>query len=112
VLPDTEDRPTSGLEVSVVATITRHVAIQLLLPVAGIRRRRGSMLGASMPVATIDKNGEPGSWEDDVGTTSDPRHSYTVLPEAKTSSVKLGPQGDLGAGIRAPVALHDRADDL
>jgi hypothetical protein len=87
VLPETDDCPTSCLEFSVVAGIALNVAFELSLPPGGVGFRCGSMLGASVPEASVHEDRHASATKDDVCAAAHRGNRALVLSKPQSSSV-------------------------
>ena len=106
VLPDAENPPPLGLghggRLRVALTILR----QLRLPVVGVRDRDRPVLGAPVPEAPVDENGQAPPGEDDVRPAPliAPRREIDAVPVA--ARVQKPADRHLGLGVPAPVRPH------
>jgi hypothetical protein len=88
VLPNPNDAPTFGGKSVVDLPIPFDVRCQLGAPVPDIRSRGVPVLGASVPEAAVDEDGESCSPEHDIGPHSTRfRHDHGILPESQPQSV-------------------------
>jgi hypothetical protein len=109
MLPRTDHSPPGPAEPSISVGISRTILLDLLTPEFGIGLRPGTVFGASVPKAAIDKNGQPIPTKQDIGT---PSHSWkrgSVDTVPKTCSMEERPYSHLGAGIALPNRLHSAA---
>lgn len=99
VLPDAHDRPPSFDEKPVRVGITRRVGGELVLPPAGVVPGGGRVLGASVPVTTIDEDGQPSTGERDVDAA--PRRTRHRVPDSISQPVRMedATEGELGGGV-------------
>ena len=70
MLPDAYDKPSGGLELSIVASVPRHVSVELGSPVREVRAWVRQMLRASVPKATVDEHSDSCLREHDVRTAA------------------------------------------
>ena len=121
VLPDADDAPSELLEAGGVGLVAFDVALKLGAPVLGVGARHGGVLGAAVPEASVDEDGDAPGREDDVdfdaagagvgggivggGGESD----VAVFAEAESAAVESAAEGDLGLGVGALVGLHGTA---
>jgi hypothetical protein len=70
VFPDPYDLPSDFLQPSVRVSIASLIGFDLVTPKGNVTLRRGSMLGASMPEATVHENGNLSPCEGDIGSSS------------------------------------------
>jgi len=69
VFPDAEDPPTSTDEQSANGQISGFVAVYFWFPVSGARLGHTAMPTAAVPEATINKDREAGTPEDEIRPT-------------------------------------------
>jgi hypothetical protein len=70
VLPEPEYAPSGGSQAFVRISIAFYVSEDLFTPPNRVRFGPSSMLGTSMPKATIDENGDSGAYECEIGPAS------------------------------------------
>jgi hypothetical protein len=74
VFPDSNDAPTGILQDEIRFSVPLSVSLDLGSPKIGVLARGPVVLGAAMPVAAINEDGDPGSGEDNVGCTTQLRY--------------------------------------
>ncbi len=110
VFPRTKDEPTVLGKRFVDSTVSFNVFGKLGHPVAGIGLWRRPVVGAPMPKATVDENGNPRPNQRDV----DPNRPAPVVepnrvvdPEAEAKSMESRSDTTFGACIPPTISLHD-----
>ena len=93
VLPRSDDAPSRLMESFIGASVPGDVGVELGSPPVSVRLGRDGVLGTAMPEAPVDKDGDPGSGEGDVGTTGKGRE---VHPVAETAAMQLPAQRPFG----------------
>ena len=88
VFPDSDDCPPLRLECSVDLAIARHVCGQLGVPPVVIGSRASSVLRTRVPEASVNKNGDPGSGEDDVDGAAPLPGYWIVHPIAQAAPIQ------------------------
>ena len=113
VLPHTYDRPSLSTQEIVRLAISLHIARELLKPPLTVVGRKVPVLGAPVPEAAVDEDGDLCGSEHDVdaaaGMAGNDRDVQSV-PEATT--VELLPKGDLGLRVSRALLLHAMTDVL
>jgi hypothetical protein len=108
VLPDADHRPASRSQDRVGPPVAFDVAPQLGGPIPVVRGRLAAMLGAHVPEAAVDKDGDLSCSEDYVGpdlrAIVKPKHVIFAVPVALP--VQCAAQCDLWLGIRPAVRTH------
>lgn len=61
---------------------------------------------ASVPVTTIDENGDTGTRENQVGSAAQAEHRLAVDEVSKASTMQLRTQCDLRASVALPLTTH------
>ena len=87
MLPDSNNRPTSAGQQSVRLGISFNVASELGLPPIAIGGWHAAVLGAAMPEAAIDENGDLAPREHNVGLAAKARQRREVDPKSVTRGV-------------------------
>jgi len=82
------------------------VAGELALPPVGVGLRAGAVLGAGMPEAAVDVDGDAGGAEDDVGAGAKASDGGAVDAEAEAATVQLGAERQLGLRVAAAELRH------
>ena len=67
VFPDADDSPAQSLEFGVDPLVAGHVAVDFLVPVGAVGCGSSAVLGAAVPEAAVDEDGDARLDEDDVG---------------------------------------------
>jgi hypothetical protein len=89
MLPNPDNDPSIRLQRPVNLFISLTISSELWDPVASIRFGNGSMDGAAMPEAPIDKNRHPDSTEHKVWTNPNaPRSNWKIPAIAKPTAMK------------------------
>ncbi len=96
VLPEANDLPTKRAQVNFYTPIPSGIFSQFKRPKKSIGRRSSSVLGAAVPKAPIDKNGEALPLEDEIGAAWD---WLVAPPSSNTCGTKNGGQFQLGGFI-------------
>ena len=106
VLPDAENPPPLGLGHGGRLRVALTILHQLRLPVVGVRDRDRPVLGAPVPEAPVDENGQAPPGEDDVRPAPliAPRREIDAVPVA--ARVQEPADRHLGLGVPAPVRPH------
>jgi hypothetical protein len=107
VLPNAYDAPAGGAKRRIVATVAGDVAIELRAPIRAVGPRRHAVLGAPVPEAPVEKDGQTRGRKDHICSTRHVGCWLAVLEEPKSATMQRRPQGNLGARVAASVALHD-----
>jgi hypothetical protein len=108
VLPNPHDTPTSHGESSVRIRVTVAVRLDLRLPERAVALGHRSVLGTSVPEATIDEDRDPRWAKHHIGP---PAHSGDDRPMEsipQTEAAKLCPQLKLGSGVTLSSRCHSR----
>jgi hypothetical protein len=87
VLPDPNDVPATLGERQIGSVITIDVRIEFLLPPRPIGLGHDEMLGAAMPEAAIDENGDSSSPEQDICGRAELGLGALVYPKAQSLTV-------------------------
>lgn len=106
VFPHAHDEPSDGFESGVCLDVARAISVELGRPVARVCTWANPVIRAAVPETSVEEYGNTLAREDDVGLAADRTHSTRVLPKSETEAMQLRPQRDLGARVRATVALH------
>lgn len=106
MFPEPEHRPSGRSQLRRCVGVTRDVSPQLVGPVRRVRACDGPMLGAGVPVATVDEHSDPLLGEDDVGAPPERGQRSVCDPEPKARCVQPLPDRQLGRGVPRAVALH------
>ena len=96
VLPYVDGEPSKDDELIVHAPVPRTVCRQLRCPPLGVVLRRGVVLGAPVPEATIHEDSHLRPRENDIWRT---REALDAHSEAEPASMKLMPKRYLGLGV-------------
>jgi hypothetical protein len=113
VLPQPHDRPSGRRQSSGIARVALAITCQFWRPIPLVGRWLPPVLGAAVPEAAVHEDGDLALREDNVRSDPNAREvEPQVNPEAVPGTVQGGPQGQLGAGISPPVALHVAASAL
>lgn len=104
-LPDDEDPPPSGLQLTRLACVTLNVPAELLLPEVDSRLRLCGVTTTfmSMPEAPVNKNCGSIAMQNDVGP---PGQVPRVQPESQATGVKVAAYDDLGLCVRRTNPFH------
>lgn len=101
VLPQSEHGPSIRHQGSRLETITLDVARQFGDPVSLVRVRWTAVLGAAVPEATVDENGQPDLCEDDVRPdplAADPQQEILAKPQTTAMQGRAQQTFRLGIG--------------
>jgi hypothetical protein len=109
VLPKTESQPARFGQAAVGIRISSAVRLDLVAPPLRVRLRPRCVNGAPVPEAAVDKNGDAGTWEDDVCLPTQAGHRPDMDAKAKAAPMKLGPKRNLWCGIPRDLELHPPA---
>lgn len=106
VLPDAEHPPSLGPRHGGRLRIALDVPREFRFPVLGMRDRNHPVLGASVPEAAVDEDGETSSGEDDVRPTAliAPGREIDAVPVS--ARVQELTNRQLGSGVPTPIRLH------
>lgn len=108
VFPYAYHRPAVRSERFVYSLIPNSIAFELGSPIRLIHPRLPPMLRAPVPEASVNENRDSLFREHQVWPDADIlRKNHLMFPEPIASSVKKRAQGNLGLGIKTPVAAHD-----
>jgi hypothetical protein len=110
MLPDDDQAPACRSKSNRVASIPQYVALELRLPIGGIRARHDAIDRASMPEAALTFDSDALPREDHVRTESQTRHRGNVLPKPESATMKFTSECDFRLGVLGPIPLHDRPD--
>ena len=88
VLPDPDHEPASIFEEKCSLPVSFSIGVDLGFPPRSVALRRFPVLGTPVPEATIDKYGDLGRANHDVGAPRNVRLWPAVYPVAKPSSVQ------------------------
>jgi hypothetical protein len=91
MLPDADHSPASILKDCSRDLVSSAVSMDLLLPPIAVLLRPCPMNRASMPEATIDKDGDTSARKNDVGARSNTRGDGHVYSKAKSLCMKKRP---------------------
>jgi hypothetical protein len=91
-----------GGEEGVGLPVPLDVAGELGLPVGAVGGGCGGVVGAGVPEAAVDVDGDL-----DPGGSSAGQADGEVLAEPEPGGMESGAQGDLGPGVGLAVGLHD-----
>jgi hypothetical protein len=64
------------------------------------------MLRTGVPETSVDEDGHPLGWEDDVGSPSGDSRNRTIYSKSQTASMESAPQVQFGRGVALPRPLH------
>ena len=106
MLPNAYDPPASAREDHVSLRVALLVATDLVVPELGILGGRPVVVGASMPVTTINEHGYVHPGEDDISATAQLRNGLHVHSVSEPSGVEQRSKPLLGAGIPTTVSAH------
>jgi hypothetical protein len=109
MLPDPQTEPARIGQPAIRVAVAADVVLQFGAPPVGAGVRPGCVDRAGVLVAAIDEDGDLPAGEGDVGAAPYPGERQLVVDAvAKPAAVQFSPQGDLGRGVRAPLAHHTR----
>ena len=110
VLPDAHNRPSGGLQRLSRRRIAGHVPGKLWSPVSGVPLGLGSVSGATVPEASIDKHGNTLSRKDNVWLDPNLTHrNRQILSKPVASRMKKPPNPKLWSRIGPAVRAHGLA---
>lgn len=110
VLPYPDDFPAELTEDAVCVAVTRLIGGEFGLPPLAVRVRPRPMFGASVPEASIHKDGDPGAAERDIdGPTSLTRHriSHSI---SQSAGMQFPPERNFSCGVSALRSAHPSRD--
>lgn len=111
MLPDPENRPTSGSEAVGVESVASDVVVELAVPVLGVRTSgQAAMRWASVPEASINEHCNLAPGKHNIGSRASRTSNVyrVVLPKSVTHPMEGPAHDQFRPGIRAAVALHRR----
>ncbi len=112
VLPAADDGPASGAEPLIGVSIPLLIALDFLRPVPAVGSMNApAVLGAAVPEASVDEDGDPWPREHDVGLPPEMRLGATVDEVAQAETVKGPTQGKLRSGVTAALVAHAPSGD-
>lgn len=106
MLPESEHRPSGSSQLRRRVSVSRDVSPQLVGPIRRVRACDSPMLGAGVPVATVDEHSDLLLGEDDVGGPPEGGQRSVRDPEPKARCVQPLPDRQLRRGVPRAVALH------
>jgi len=106
VLPHSDDGPSFGHQRRIGSSIASNVRIELVSPPFAVGLRHGSMLGASMPEASIDHDDHPRRSKDDIGPNARDRLDTGIDAISHSSPMQLPAQRHLWRRISPSCVLH------
>jgi hypothetical protein len=106
VFPDADDGPATDSQTGVGVPVARDVAPQFLAPPLGVGPRAGTVLGASVPEAAVDEDGDTRPTEDDVRSTAKLGDGAKIDSVSKAPSVQRTAKSQLRSSIAAGLPLH------
>ena len=108
VLPDAEDGPSEGGQMSVGLAVSFDVPCKFGRPPRAVVRGCRLVLGASVPEAAVDEHCDLGAGEKDVSTA--PGHAWEGMVDAisEPESVEFAAQQQLRFGVACGLARHPR----
>lgn len=110
MFPDADDFPAGVVEALVGVGVAAFVGFDFGSPEVGGGAGGGSVvLGAAVPEASVEEDGDFGSGEDEVGGAADIFDGACGDSVAQSECVNGGSKGSFGASIAAAVGAHDRA---
>ncbi len=112
MLPDTYNRPTELAEYSIRVTVTLDVGLKLRRPPVGIALHRDEVLGAAVPEAAIDEDGNLRSGERDVDRAAGESGHSVANPVPEAPCMEFATQEHFRGGARAKLADHAISDVL
>lgn len=110
MLPDPKREPARLSELRIGVAIPSNVPADLLRPIVLMGLRDPTMLETPMPQATINKHGDLGGSEDEVGPPAEVGERLSVHAVSQAALVDLRAYSDLGSRVTPAVALHDPGD--
>lgn len=108
VLPHADGVPAQVREHRLRLSIALNVPRQLGLPIRRVRSRHVRVLGAAVPEAAIDEDGDASTGEGDIhadGATAG-HLDWIVAAESESDAMKRRAKGDLGSRVPLPISLH------
>ena len=113
VLPDPDRRPPCCQQALVGVEITVLVGFDLLRPVPAVGAMpTTAVLGAAMPEAAVDENGDLGTGEDDVGLSGKAWERAPVDAVAQPAPMKDTSERQLRSGVTSGEGTHLLVDCL
>ena len=95
-LPDPEDRPAVGAQLSGHPTVSTTVCLDLLAPECGVVLRGPVALWAPMPKAAIDEDGHPFLGPGEVGSAG---QRQVAAPALEAKEAEGGREAELGGAV-------------
>lgn len=114
VLPDSEDIPIGGLKCFPLLLIPSLISLDLRPPIGGVGFRDVAVLGAAVPEASVNKDGETPGRENDVRSclAAAAGANWEIDAKSKPRSMQEGPDLTLGTRVSAAVRTHVVAPGL
>lgn len=109
VLPDAQHCPARRREQGAHALISLSVHRDLVRPEGGVAGRRAVVIGAAMPEAAINEDGDLRAREEEISRRPDAGFGSRVHPIAEPRRVYEATNSHLWLGVGAPIRAHDRA---
>src|SRR6218665_1685507 len=106
VRPESQRRPAVGLEPCVRIRVTLTIGLDLLPPEVRVPLRPCGVLGAAMPEAAIDEDGDLAAGESDIGDAARLSQNLVAEPVAQTDAVHLPTERRCGVRARLPHLHH------
>lgn len=110
VFPEAQRVPSCGEESTVRVLVSLRVRGQLLPPVVGVVSGRGAvMVGAPVPEAAVDEDGDPQRGKGNVRSSPTIERQWIVHPVSKPGGVEESAYVKFWAGVSSRVRAHDRS---
>lgn len=106
MLPEAEHDPTCLPKGRRRLDVPLPVSGKLGRPVVRMCRRHDSVVGAPVPEASVEVDGEPRAGEDDVSARAQTRHGREVDPVAMTSTMEFSTDTKFERGVASSVGAH------
>jgi hypothetical protein len=109
MFPCPDDEPSGLTEAFLRPAVPRDVGVELGPPPVGVRLRGDGVIGAAVPEAAVDEDGDPGTGESNVGPAG---KGPEVDAVAETTAMQLPAKGEFRLGARRPQRRHEATDRM
>lgn len=108
VFPDSQDQPSVPFKLEICATIAIHIRSELALPESAIRLREHAVVGARVPKAAVDEDGNTLGREEDVHLRAQTYDRTSMNAVTQSAREQLSTYRSLRACVSRPIGTHRR----